>query len=748
MKKIYYLYLLLLIYIIFIFYYIHPLFLSNDIVAGWDTLTHLTALEKYPSNLIRGDYIFLDNFWFNDYVVFQFYSPLLFLIISFFNIVSFNVLSVFLVFKIFIFILILLFIYSLYLLFLNFFNVKKEMSILFSIFVSFFWIFSNNLLDFLGIGISSFLYLGETTNFLGIIIGIFIINFSNYFYNNSKNTIKDYLIFIFLLSSLLLAHLFSFLFFSSILVIIFLFYALKFKKKVFIKKIISISIVVFSTLFLCLFWFFPFIKNYFYSSAINYSNKFTFDVIFRMFINFNYFFILLIILFLIGLSYLIKIKKYDFVFSFLFFFIFSIGFFSFPFDIHQYRFFSYIYLFYFIFCALGIYYVFLFCKKLFSINVGKYIFIILFLFLLFLNFIMVIKGNNGLKEEYLFTVDKYDIDVDNLIEDIKQNNPRVVYAEQRNYFETLFSSPHYFEYLLSINNINSLLGLYTESTRTSLIYPFLSEFSKNSNWLVSDYSLKSNNSFKDFLDRLKYFNVNLILSNSEKLITNLEKNSSSKLFKNYNLKGVKFSLYIIENNFSEVDYLNDKIILYFSSSDKEWVDFSKMWFESSYTYKYPLVRIKKKSDLNNFNFSDISLIVVSEKDKYKLNSLDYPIIIKKDDFKVFETEFEKYLLTDKFILNRNINDVKFSKNQIVFNVNLDNTIPIIIRKSYSPFWKAENDSGKINIYEVAPNFMLVNTKGNTTLTFKIPIILKISFFLFILFFLSVIYLIIKKGFFK
>ncbi|MEK6927825.1 MAG: hypothetical protein AABX11_05325 [Nanoarchaeota archaeon] len=79
-------------------------------------------------------------------------------------------------------------------------------------------------------------------------------------------------------------------------------------------------------------------------------------------------------------------------------------------------------------------------------------------------------------------------------------------------------------------------------------------------------------------------------------------------------------------------------------------------------------------------------------------------------------EFPEYDLkgTEKVVLD----SVSGDKKEIRFRIESEKEIPVIIKQSYFPNWKAYSDGKAIKIYEVSPSFMMVFAKGEIELRYE------------------------------
>ncbi|GEM_PF-3958259 len=766
-------YLLLIIYIVFLLITFFPFFKSSSPIAGWDTLTHIYSNEKYSDNLVKGDYFFSDSYWFNGYSTYLFYPPLFFMSVSIINILSFNLLSVVFVYKLLSVILVFLFIYALYFLFNKFFEINRDDSLLFAITSSFLWLFAPSTFDYLGIGIASVFGLGEITNFLGIIIGLFLITYAKLFFREKEKRAKDYLRFILLFSLLLLSHVFSFLFFSFLVLFIFLQEAIQNSLSWFKKEVLAGIIVIFGVVVLCAFWLVPFLKNIAYSGAVKATNYFgNWSSILFLFSNNHWIYLGLFILFIFGIIYLTKIKQRFLIVFWIFSLLLCLNIISINFTIHVYRLFAYIYLFYITIALLGIYYLSNLNFMLQSYTkVFAWIPVICLFYLLIFNSFFVFNRENGFNPYYKPTIDNYSDcnSLNNMVLDINAFSPNMVYAEQQISYIDCYSSPHVFEYALAKNKVPSLLGLYTESTSTTRFVFFpLRLLSQNTNWLTpAVLSSKVVVNPDIVFDRLKQYNVDYIIANSSKLNYYLENYKDAELIKIYSLCD-EFNVYKLNNQYEVIDKIYTQPFLVFTKNDKDWIITSQLWFESDMTYSYPLIRSRSKLvDINLIDRDNLSGIIISSKlyesqknnilfiDTLNQLSATHKVFISnKADAGLGLKMFSDYsgifnkpfnTLVKSYDINANVSNVSITDDHISFDVNSKEIVPVLIRKSYLWFWEGHNEQGKLDVYEYSPNFMLVYTTGRTELNYIVPIEYKLLFLFSLVSFIFIILVLIFKS---
>jgi len=755
-------YLLLVAFLVFLIIFQLPFFNSSEQIAGWDTVAHEYTIEKYSENLYKGNFFFWDSSWFNGYPSLLFYPPLFFIIVNILHYLTFGLIGISLLLKLIFLLSSLLFVYAVYYLLSNFFNFSENKNIIYTTLVSFLWLLAPSMFDQFGIGLASLYSLGEFTNFISIIIGLFLIGYCKIFLNTKKKKLKNYLYFIFLYSTLLLTHVFSFFFFSILLFFMLIEYIIRnYKQKLIFKRTIKpVIIVIISTIVVSSFWLLPFLINLSYSTAQPYT-------VFFSNLNFNQFYLfflvfgsklryLFFILSSIGLIYcIIKRKHLSLILGYVVAVLLTYSItFGLNLTLHYYRFAAYMYLIYIIFIILGLEFI----NKLNFKKIYEYLLVICFIFLIY----FLISGQNGFSVYYKHNVDNYPYyeTSENLIQDLKELDKiqpiTNVYAEQlRMEYLDCLSSPHIIESDLAKNDIPSIFGLYTESTTMSrYIYFLVYGISDNASWIVPKSLKERRVKIESVYDRLSYFNINYIIAYSNKLKTNLDNYSNSYLIKTYDLGCQnKFNLYKFNSpnsNEKEVIVSNHKPFIYFSNKEDTTL-FARIWFEKSELYKFPLIKSKQKINKFDFsNFNDRFSGIILQENKTISSSLEQ--IIKDNNIKVILSKYDinksdvelfynNENITDLTNIisnvdsNSNITNINIIDSKINFTINSNKEVPIIIRKSYFPYWKSNN----LEIYDVTPNQMLVFSENDDIdLTFKIPVIFKVLFVVFILFFIFMI----------
>lgn len=107
-------------------------------------------------------------------------------------------------------------------------------------------------------------------------------------------------------------------------------------------------------------------------------------------------------------------------------------------------------------------------------------------------------------------------------------------------------------------------------------------------------------------------------------------------------------------------------------------------------------------------------------------------------------EFPEYKLNgNENLVLKNISE---SQKKIEFEINSENNVPVLIKYSYLPNWKAYSNGEEIQIYEVAPSLMMIFSKGEITLEYRMLWMDKIGYLLSAFGIILTIYLIFKRKF--
>ena len=82
---------------------------------------------------------------------------------------------------------------------------------------------------------------------------------------------------------------------------------------------------------------------------------------------------------------------------------------------------------------------------------------------------------------------------------------------------------------------------------------------------------------------------------------------------------------------------------------------------------------------------------------------------------------------------------------IRFNVEAEHSVPILIKMSYFPYWKAYVNGEKTEIYEVSPHLMIVYGRGMVEMRYDLPFITIVSLFLSLFFLFLILSWTVQKS---
>jgi len=240
---------------------------------------------------------------------------------------------------------------------------------------------------------------------------------------------------------------------------------------------------------------------------------------------------------------------------------------------------------------------------------------------------------------------------------------------------------HILQHKISLDyKINGLKGLYVESSPTSVFISYLEkEVDENSMvWgtFIDDKLWKNKTVIQEILPyQLKYLNINRIISTENKTgIGNKTQNITTTITtKTSSTTYNDFYLYELEKtNLIETLNYSPKIV------KGDWLNASVHWFMTE--------------DIKD------------------------GIIVFEDVQNFVGTGLEKITIQNISTLN----------DKIDFFVDSANTVPILIKISYFPNWKAYSNEESLKIYRASPNMMLIYGKGEINLRYKPLLIDNIS----------------------
>ncbi|MCH7759435.1 hypothetical protein IID20_03700 [Patescibacteria group bacterium] len=724
------------------------------LLPGWDTIPHQYALKVMAKDFLPDFRLSGYNLnWSAGFPLFQFYPPLVFVLISLIHFLSFKLISLALALRIFVFFSLFLFPLSFYL-FVKEFLGKKTAKV--GAYFSLFFIFYNYIDQAWFLGAKGNIVIGLFISFFALSLFLLYFAFLEKLRKSPNQTN-------FLITSLILAGLFLTHTLTSIAAGIFLFiYLLFYHQKKFLKKVILVGLLAF---LLASFFLIPFAANLKYTSAEpSYYNQNILQIFFPFKLteffgaDFNILTFLplaIFILFLIGLSRLFKEQKFFLPSAFLITFIFLFSdylFKSFPnLALHYYRFMP------FVFClilAISSYGFIIVLKRLQSKPWLQYTFSIL-IFLLF--FYQIITYNSGLKikptedyPDYHYSLDQYPSassarEVREYFQ--TQNFSTRIFIESPSSYSQTIGSTHYFTGLMALDNQKLLNGLYAESNlQTPFISAAVAPISETLIWgqrlSPPDTKFYSQLSFMTS-DYLKLFNVGYILAYTEKLKSNLDQYQDVILIKVID----DWQIYRVANPRNLVYQPKYKPGLFIDQDGEiDWSEFADWWYKFPQLLDFPIVEsLTSLKDLTQQEVDNFSMLIISAKNlkekKIKLlRELNHPVVFLNLDsndynlneqftwidnlgYKKYSEILAEYLFKEKenYLISVSEPEVKkFTDQEIVFNAQG----PVIINAGYFPYWQSINKEQKV--YRVTPGQMLVFSDGQTVLHYQSDLVKKIS----------------------
>jgi hypothetical protein len=239
-----------------------------------------------------------------------------------------------------------------------------------------------------------------------------------------------------------------------------------------------------------------------------------------------------------------------------------------------------------------------------------------------------------------------------------------------------YTAHHLISFYNSYNsNVFSTNGLFVEGTKSS-IYSFTlqNNISKSLWWGIK--KLQKNTDTNTIDNQLNLLGVNYIVVPSD---ANFSQKSFKLVEENFYTQYVKKALF---------NYSNNLIINY-----------------NLYKNKTPLKVVEP------LKYNTKSISAPSLKHWFNINKINF-FYFKNTIFVQSDKNFNK---VDENIF---ISDISWSDNyqSFSFDINSKKEIPVFVRVSYYPTWKAYSDGKEIPIYWASPNFMLIEGKG--TIEFK------------------------------
>lgn len=738
----------------YLIWILHPI-LTDKIVAGWDLTSHFYLAKNMVDFLKEGRISGYDMLWFSGYPAFNFYAPLMYILMAGIYLMLLGTVPLALIFNIFIFLLPFLFLVSIYFAARNWFTKEAGyMSLIFGII----FLSINKSLGFFGIGIAGEISIGLLANFFAISLMLLLIGVFGKLIN--KKTWKIVLIGVLLWASIILAHTLTMIFTISIFAIFSIFYWKKLWKEM--------LLIFFGGIVLTSFWTIPFLLNLGFSAgmAIGVQTA-TSDPLFILYPGTyelihgptmqNLPYAILMICSITGIIYLLKQQKLFWPMLFLITLIilpreYLINITNIP--IHYYRFIAHIFVINLLIATAGMKYIFDNIKKIKSILVSSILNVIVWVYILlslciagFINFDMLNGTPTG---KYNYFVDEYEYypKAMEIMDYLKNLNPKGRIATESSMFSVEnLGTPHFFLDFLPLKyGFNVMPGLLAESSLSSKFFiPAFAVITNSMPWgnvsLLGDQAFVSQ-SADSMIERIGLYGVEYLLldkSSAEKLLGIITDKSSVQVTKvvdiYYLLKLNKFKAYIEETDYSPFLFIqeNGGVIDFFTLINE--------WYKNVNTFKYPVVYTKKTyEDISENDKSRVGGLIVSmpantilgEKDVEKWNKLGKKVIFLN------ATPLDSKLLNDniKFIpvfdynygieelvsylkrysvdtpVYKELSPTKLSSHEIKFYSKKN----ILLNYSYFPYWESENSSQEV--FWATPSMMFVFGQGDTTLEYK------------------------------
>ena len=623
---------------------------SSEILATGDLPGHYYLCEKMLSYLQQFRISGYDPIWYSGYPVFTFYNPLPYITVCFLHLISFKLLSLSLCFNLVLFSLPFLFLCSIYYTSNALFK-NKEASIVAVILG--FLVFLETSIGNYGVGIVAEYSAGFFSNCFAWPIFIFFIGVLEKLRQSDK---KKYLFWsIGLLSALILSHIFTTIFAGLYLIFYTFFY---FKESW--KKII---IVIFSSIILTCFWWFPFLLNLFYSSGDDMSGETIGDPVIALFSQPIFGFFLLAFT-IIGIVEMARKKRYLLPVFFLTSLIFL------PRDIvnrfieipiHWYRFTAGIVVIDIFIAAYGLKY---FLDNYIFSSKNNFILKTIVSWVFFIGVLIVIVPHFclGIYENMHASERKYAKENSEIIKFLNDNKKDgKVFIDDNIVFFGGSGGPHYENMELGFNNVPVLGGLIYQS---SLSYHYFGEDKSIFEYarLISDetkpYEYSFSNSFQ-----------NMELDNLTENIANKNSEAIKLIIKNLSTYGVKYILTSnthhtpildfanssFNNNFVSVTTNEGPYVLIRINAEPQslisstrykpflfiqngifnlnFKEFSKNWYRDGYSVEHPVIYSRKSfRDLPEYELSQMGGYIIID-NKCPTSDIDFltkrnkPIII-------------------------------------------------------------------------------------------------------------------------
>jgi len=742
-----------LICISYLIWVLHPL-LSDRVMAGWDLTSHFYLVKNMEDLLKEGRISGYSMSWFSGYPVFNFYAPLMYILIAGAHIVLLGTVSLALVFNVFVFLLPFLFLLSMYITSRIWFG--RESGYM-SLILGLIFLSIGKSFGFFGLGISGEIAIGLLANFFAMSLLILLLGVFGKLVD--KKSRKMIIVGILLWASIILSHTLTMIFTTAVFTIFSIFYWKKLWKE--------ILIIFFGGVILTSFWTIPFLLNIGFSAGLAIGvQSATSDPLFILYPGIydlihgptvqNLPYAILMISSVVGLIYLLKKQRLFWPMLFLLTLIvlpreYLINITNIP--IHYYRFIAYIFVINLFIATAGMKYIFDSIKNIKKVLLSVVLNIIAWVYVLlsiciacFINFDMLSGTYQG---KYNYFVDEYEYypKAVEIMEYLKTLEPKGRIAAESSMFSvTNLGTPHFFLDFLPLNyGMNVMPGLLAESSLSSRFFiPALAVITNSMPWgnvsLLGDPSFTSQ-STDSMIERIGLYGVEYLLldkSSAEKLLENMKDKEMVEVVKMVDiyslLKVNKFRPYIAETDYKPFLFIQEN----------EWMDFQTLtneWYKNPDIFEYPVIYTEKSyDDISEHDKTKIGGLIVAmpqnsvltEKDVKKWENLEKRVIfinaIPEDknlinenvkfipvfDYNYGIEELSEYLkaYSENTPVYTEIKPDKLSDHEIQFNSEKG----ILLNYSYFPYWKSENSNQEV--FWATPTMMFLFGQEENTLKYK------------------------------
>ncbi len=717
--------------------------LGNEIIAGWDLISHLYLVEKMAEFIRHGNVSGYDGNWFGGYPVFTFYGPLPYIIIALPNIVSFGLIPLNFLFNLFLFLLPLFFLFSIYYTSRIWFGKNNGP---FSLFFGLLFLFYVKEFSYSGIGINAEIYLGLFSNLFAISLMMLLFGFiKNHELKKDKKTIITGS---FLLAMIILTHVLTTLFTGVLLFILFLN-----KRKILWKKLILIFLFA---LLISSFWLIPMLTNINLISGGELGLIIE-DPLFILYPKVNNIFIdpdlsqipglILLIFTIIGLAKLFKSNSNFWAYAFIFTLILlPREYLKYVLDlpVHYYRFLAHIATINVLIAGFGLEYIFKNMSKLKSSL--RIILGITVSYLILLTLTISVFFNFDLMRGYYFHIDEYP-DYERADEMLSYINK--LHLSGRITTDALVSNqlnlgtPHFFFDLLPLRyDIPVFPGLLAESSLSGgFIIPTIASINENSlRWgnvdLLYD-EIFNNQSIDSMIKRLGLYNTEYLLisgSDTERMISKLSDKNLISLEK----KISTFMLFKLNSFKPLLEATDYKPFLFVDNGGINFKTFALEWYKNTDIFDYPVIYTNKSLDeLSDYDLSNIGGFIISLKENSPLSHEEYQEWHGSGKNLIFlnaVAEFNVDNIDDvdvisPFEVNNGIKKMAsllkaFNENEIITkkiepkvmedeHIEFEANGGVLINYSYFPKWKSK--SPEQTVFWATPTMMFVFSNGKSEL---------------------------------